>query len=295
MKCNTSYSHVFRPQPVSFPYIADTKKVPKDSSAQDWYATSIQAFVTHTITTTTTHKQQDHHTMQVTLQNLTIPLSYTLTQSPDFHYMYTTETSCTHTSTHTHVCIPPQSHSASCKVHQCVCAIQYECSFDRNTPLVQVAGNDYHKCKSSQLMAEKTPPAQVDGDDHHECKVIQLMTGKKYAACTRAQTITRACPSVSCIWWLHPALTRAQDGLNCQQLALMIFICHHLAQIFTCNCGGHHRQLALVFSSVLTGPFYVIMCTNTLVCFATCTIFDTYNLQLLHTKTTLIYIPADDS
>ncbi len=101
----------------------------------------------------------------------------------------------THTHAHTHMYIPPLPHSASYKAHHCVCA---------------------HYYVNGPVGIEKTLPAQVAGDDHHDhwwC----------FAACTRAQTLTRTCPCVSCIWLLHPFPTSAQKGIDPLQLVLVVF------------------------------------------------------------------------
>ena len=74
-------------------------------------------------------------------------------------------------------------------------------------------------------MTERTPPAQVVSDDHHDhwwC----------FAACTRAQTLTRTCSCAN--WLLHPAPTSAQKGLDPLQLALhggVFLVINYMARI----------------------------------------------------------------
>ena len=66
---------------------------------------------------------------------------------------------------------------------------------------------------------------------------------------TRARADYGLCPCATCNWLLHAAPTSAQDGLDPLQLALLMF-------------------------SIPTGnwPIYVLMCTNILACFVTCTV-----------------------
>ena len=66
----------------------------------------------------------------------------------------------------------------------------------------------------------KTAPAQVPvGQGTRRSRMQQPIA----AFCTRAQTLTRACPCATCIWLLHPAPTSSQDGLDPQQLVLVVF------------------------------------------------------------------------
>ena len=111
--------------------------------------------------------------------------------------------------------------------------------------------------------------------------------------CTRAHFLARPCPCATCNWWPHPAPTSARDGLDPQQLALVVFILpsisaktlltlavditcnlalvvfflYQLAQLLMCTrdlqpCCNHPLQLALVVFLPLPTR-HLLMCTDT--------------------------------
>ena len=94
--------------------------------------------------------------------------------------------------------------------------------------------------------------------------VVVVMVHNNNGECTRAQSLTRPCPSATCNWFLHPAPTSAQDGLDPMQLALVVFFL--LAQL----AKRPHLLMQWALLATCTGVFslhqlvHLLMCTHDL-------------------------------
>ena len=129
-----------------------------------------------------------------------------------------------------------------------------------------------HMLENACLVKKKTVQVAVGGGSTatHVCTLVYTLVGARKTQPAQGSTRPRSgeglCPRASCNSLLHPAPTSAQDGLDPQQLALVVLFLSsnstktylHLLWTFPATCVG------CVFLAPTTYIAYVLLRTHDL-------------------------------